>query len=354
MELMKHIPQLVMVGLLLLFLGCVRPFDLDVVSNQEPQLVVEGFVNDADEVFTVRLRTSSNIDGVEINTLGVNAQIQIISSDDEIIHLRELSPGLYRTDTAALIGRVGASYRLDIQLANGESYTSSMETIPEPVNISNARAEFVEFRGISDDRIPFVNYSHNIFTQLENTSENHFVRVVAAGWARVQIGYPLCGGFGGGGGPAGVPVCWSRRNPITRQISTFTNQGLTGSTYEVLADNVPVDFRDEYVADVFANAMSPEAFNYWEVAKSQIDRAEGIFDPPFAPVVGNIQNVNDPDEVILGYFHAYAKTSTRVCFNRERVPVFTTIPIIDCNNTCLNFFSPAVVELPFNREEFCP
>lgn len=345
-----------LIGVILFWVsGCVQPFDIGIVTNPTPQLVVEGSVNDANEVVTVRLRTSGSFNGVEENTLGLDAQVQIVSGTDEIFHLNEVFPGVYRTDTAALIGTVGESYTLRIQLANGESYTSTAETIPEPVNVSQGRAELVENRGITDDRIPFVEYSHNVFAQLDNTEEDHFVRVVAAGWARAQIDYPLCGGFtGNANGPAGPTICWSRRNPITSQINTVTNQAVTGSKYEIIADNVPFDFRDAYVADVFANAMSPEAFAYWELAKTQINRAGGVFDPPFAPVVGNIRNVNRPEEVVLGYFHAYAQTSTRVCFDRAGTPGFINIPIIDCLNTCTQFYRPAVFELPFDLDDSCP
>ncbi len=340
----------------LFLLGCVEPFDIGGNPNPGAQLAVEGFVNDVDEVFTVRLRTVSTFDGVEVNALGSNAQIQIVSGSEEIIHLQEVSSGVYRSDSAALTGMVGESYTLRIQLANGESYVSSTETIPEPVNIGESRVDLVENRGEDDDRVPFVQYSHNIFTTLENTAEDHFVRVVTSGWARVQVGYPLCGGFGGGdSGPAGLPVCWARRNPITREITTITNQGLAReSKYEVLAGNLIADTRDKLVAEVSANAMSSTAFNFWEIAKVQTQSTGGIFDPPFAPIVGNIRNVNDPDEVVLGYFHAYAKTTTRVCVDRQFIPIDVEIPIIDCNNTCIRFYSPATFELPFDESEVCP
>lgn len=334
--------------------SCVQPFDIGVDVNSTPQLVVEGSVNDVDEVFTVRLRTSSDFEGIGENILGVNARVQIVSGNEEITHLNEEFPGIYRTDTAALIGRVGESYTLQIQLANGESYSSTVETIPAPVGISQGRAELVENRGVSDDFIPFVEYSHNVYAQLDNTSNDHFVRVTAAGWVRAQIDYPLCGGFTGDtNAPAGLTVCWARRNPITSQINTATNQAVAGSKYEVLVDNVPFDFRDAYIADLYASAMSPEAFAYWELARIQISRAGGVFDPPFAPVTGNIRNVNHPDEIVLGYFHAYAQTTTRVCFSRAGIPGFVNIPIIDCQNTCTQYYRPAVFELPFDTEGLC-
>lgn len=290
---------------------------------------------------------------MESNNLGTGAQVQVVSGSGEVTTFNEVRPGIYHTDTAALVGIVGESYTLQVQLGNGESYISSTETIPDPVRVDEPRVEFLEVRGIGDDRIPFVQYGHNLYASLENTSRDHFVKVVASGWWRVEVAYGLCGGFDGTGGPAGPTICWARRNPISPQINLATNQGLSGSQYEILAENIPLDFRAKYIADVSANAMSPEAFSYWQRAKTQLDRGGGIFDVPFVAVVGNIRNVNDPSESVLGYFHAYAKTTTRLCFDRVDAPVPESIPGVQCFVTCVDHWRPAVFELPFDQEEIC-
>lgn len=330
------------------------PIALDLSEDLPTQLVVEGSINTEDELFTVSLRTTGSFVGVEENTLGIDAEVEVISEKGEVTHFREIRPGVYRTDSAALIGRVGESYTLRIVLANGESYISSTETIREPVIVSDPRAELSVVRGLSDELIPFVNYSHKIHVSLENTDKDHFVRVVTGGWSRVQVAYGLCGGFDGTGGPAGAAVCWASRRPVSPQINTATNQGLSGTQYEILADDVPLDFRDKFVADISVLSMSPEAFNYWETAKSQLDQGGGIFDPPFASVVGNIRNVNDDSESVLGYFHAYGKSTIIFCFDRAGTLAPVNVPGIPCEVTCVQFWRPAVFDLPFNQNELCP
>ena len=101
--------------------------------------------------------------------------------------------------------------------------------------------------------------------------------------------------------------------------------------------------------------MSLEAFAYWEQARVQLARGGGVFDPPFAPVVGNIRNVNDPSEVVLGYFHAYSQTMSRYCYGREGLAGAFEIPIFPNGSTtlCTDYYAPAVFELPFD-DGICP
>lgn len=339
---------------LIIATACVDPIEVERQSASTSQLVVEGWINDVDDVFTISLSTSSTLDGVEPNALGQGADVRIATGNGQVVNLREIIPGKYITAFGELRGAVGESYTLMIDLQNGSSYQSTEVTMPEPVNVAEGRAELNEQRGETDDGIPFVAYSHDVMAQLENTEVDHFVRIESRGWANLRVDYPLCGGFDGSGGPAGDLTCWALRDPIQRDIVTVSNVGLSGVNYEVPVVNIPVDFRANYITEVIVNAMSIEAFRYWEVAKGQLNRGGGIFDPPFAPVVGNIQNVDDPQEVVLGYFHAYSQTMTRVCFSRGGVPGTFPVPVIACDLTCTDVYAPAVFELPFDDEDFCP
>ncbi len=51
-------------------------------------------------------------------------------------------------------------------------------------------------------------------------------------------------------------------------------------------------------------SISKRNFEYLDVLRSQTAFVGSIFDPPPAPIVGNIFNVNDSDEVVAGYFSA--------------------------------------------------
>lgn len=326
-------------------IGCVEPIDIDTDDDQGRQLVVEGWVNNVNDIVVVRLLTST-VSGVGENTLGAGATVSIVTGSGRRVLVEEFTPGLYATLADPLAGEVGESYQLEIQLADGRSYESEVVTIPEPLAFGQIRDEFVENSGTTDEGVEFVNYAHDIFTELRNTEEQHFVQLIARGWSNLRVDYEFT--------PAGPLTCWQRQDPVNREIVLATNTGLSGDFYESLVTRVPVDFRGNYVVEITANTMSAEAFAFWSEAKAQLDRGGGVFDPPFAPVVGNIRNVTDPEEVVLGFFHAYGYSSSRHCYSRLGVPGQFRIPIIPNSVTlCTDIYEPAVFELPFG-DEICP
>lgn len=327
-----------------ILLGCVEPITIDSIGEAEGQLVIEGWINDVDEVVFVSLGTSTS-DGVGENTLGVGAIVTIADNSGNTSLLDEVFPGLYATVSDSLMGVVGESYTLNVFLKDGRSYASDPVTIPTPVEFGETRDEPIESRGLTDDRIPFVSYSNDIFTQLRNTADEHFVQIETRGWANVRVDYQL--------EAPGPLTCWQIRDPVKREITLATNSGINRDAYEIEVTNVVVDSRMNYIIDIYANAMSREAFVFWSEAQRQLGRGGGVFDPPFAPVVGNIRNVDDPEEVVLGYFHAYARTMTRYCFSREGVPGNFEIPIVGASVLCTDFYAPAVFELPFDDDDLC-
>lgn len=53
-----------------------------------------------------------------------------------------------------------------------------------------------------------------------------------------------------------------------------------------------------------------------------VNNTGSVFDTPPAPIRGNIQNVNDPDEVVLGNFEVANVKLTRIYTTQADVPFF--------------------------------
>lgn len=345
-------PFRLLILLSVLLTNCTEPIDLG-TNLSGRQLVLEGSINDVDSIHVVRLSTSS-FDGVGENTMGRNAQVTITELESGEVHtLNEVFPGRYETTPWELWGVVGQSYRLEITLANGQAFASSDVIIPEPVSIFDTQVELNEERGTLDDGTPVVQYSHEVFVDIENTEEEHYVQIESQGWAQLLVDYGLCDEVLGGFGIPGELSCWQFREFIESNINTATNSGVDANVYRVSGVVIPFDFRAGYVAEIFVNSMSLEAFVYWETARTQLQRNGGIFDPPFPPIVGNVINTNGNADPVLGYFHAYAQSFARTCFDREGIPGMLGVPILDCMTTCEQFWAPAVFELPFDVQT-CP
>lgn len=84
----------------------------------------------------------------------------------------------------------------------------------------------------------------------------------------------------------------------------------------------PYDSRLPYYLQVEQYSMNETAYEFWRRASELINNSGGVFDKPPVTVRGNMRNVADPDEQVLGYFGASAVSAKSVYFRRDQIPTF--------------------------------
>jgi hypothetical protein len=62
------------------------------------------------------------------------------------------------------------------------------------------------------------------------------------------------------------------------------------------------DTGDVYLVEL--SSISPEGYKFLEILQQQTVQVGSTFDPPPAPIFGNIVNADDPNRLGLGYFFA--------------------------------------------------
>lgn len=337
--------------ILVAFAGCTELISLDTPDTNR-QLVVDGSVNNLNEGSWVKLSTStSGLDAVGSNTLGQNASVSIIHEDRAFAY-EEVEPGSYFLSPEVLQGRVGETYSLRIVTSDNRIYESEQVTIPEPVEIVSSRAALVELDSETDNGLAFIEYYHDVFVEFANGSNDQFLKIDNKGFAEVFVDYnlPFCGFTQElPRGPAAGLNCWSLRDPISSEIQLTSNVGLDrNGNYEAKGVRVPFQYRARYVTTLTAHNMSAGSFSYWEKVQRQLESVGGPFDPPIEPLIGNLRNIEDAEDVVLGYFHAYGSSVENTCFDRFDVPDNSTVPIIPfpCLTTCAEFWAPATFDDP--------
>ena len=318
-----------------LLISCLQEVNFNASEDTE-QLVVEACISNKPESYRVKLTTLGELNSNATNTLGPNAVVTISEIDGSTVQLKETNiAGEYQTQPGEIVGEVGRSYQLRVQLNNGDVYQSSVEVLPEPIQIANSEVEFVEEFIEQSSGINRRSIHHDIDIEIENTDSQQFFKVENSGWAMVEIGYGTCEPS-----PPWPVFCWQYRDPaIGNSIEIGTNLGLQNNNYKQRVLSVPVDFKHEYVAIIELKAMSLSSYNFWAQLKDQLARPGGLFDRPFAPIAGNIANV-DGGPLALGYFHAYAVTEEIVCFSRADAQVSVSIPGIGCFDQCIEIWGP--------------
>jgi hypothetical protein len=67
-------------------------------------------------------------------------------------------------------------------------------------------------------------------------------------------------------------------------------------------------------------SLTQQAYDYWENVKEQLEGAGSIFSPPPSQIIGNVYNIDDDTELVLGYFQVSAVTEKRFFIARGEVP----------------------------------
>ena len=64
-------------------------------------------------------------------------------------------------------------------------------------------------------------------------------------------------------------------------------------------------------------SMTEEEYNYWKNISAIINRDGSLFDPPPGTVRGNLYNIDNEDDLILGYFSVSAVEYKRYFTNSD-------------------------------------
>jgi hypothetical protein len=115
-------------------------------------------------------------------------------------------------------------------------------------------------------------------------------------------------------------------------------------------------FLSRHYFNVRQLSIDKEAYEYWRKVRELVNNTGSVFDTPPAPIRGNLFNVNDPEEVVLGYFEVAKANVSRIYTTRADVPFFleeicTYVPgkrATEYKPTCLscNAFPNSTSELP--------
>ena len=74
----------------------------------------------------------------------------------------------------------------------------------------------------------------------------------------------------------------------------------------------PLDFcLDRHYFTTLSHSITKEAYDFWNQVDVLTNASGSIFDLPPARIEGNFFNVNDPDEIVLGFFEVANTTLDR-------------------------------------------
>lgn len=312
---------------LLLLVGCVEQYAPDVIEGPNNYLVVDGLIN-GNGVTTVKLSRTQNISEESFPLLESGATLLLEEEQGVQYTLLETAPGTYVSNRLSL--DINKKYRLYIRLPSGQEYASEFVDVKPTPPIDE-----VGWQALDNELQLYVN---------TNDPENntHYYRwEYEATWAYTSafqsvIKYDEASGkivprtrF-----DEDIYRCW--RTEKSTDIKLGTSAKLSQdviSEYPIL--KLPSDseeLRIKFSLLVKQYALTQEAYQYWETLRKNTESIGTLFDPLPSQLTGNVHNLADAAEPVIGYVGASAVQEKRVFVSRDELPkdwrkFFPTCPI---------------------------
>jgi len=304
--------KFLLLSCLALLASCVEEIPIEPGSFEEA-IIVEATITD--EMKTQQIKLSKTIPlNAEDDNLISNAEVKVIGNVE--YDFEEVEPGVYQsTSPFAAIPEVG--YQLLIMI-DGQVYESTPTFLPEQVEIEEVKADRIDVEGQDGVAITLSNQATTdtpVFYRFEYTETFKFTSNFDTASDLIVVDGDLLV----------VPklreeyTCY-RTNESKDIILANTNALSENSVSDLLLkfiNSTDPRLSRRYSILVSQYSISRDAYTYFEILK-ELSGSDNVFaqsQPGF--FAGNISNVNDEEEKIVGFFDVSSVSTKRIYFNYE-------------------------------------
>ncbi len=263
----------------ILFWSCTEPFDDVKKVSTESRIVVESFISDVDN-FSVRLTETTDFPSTEDIPAISGAEVYIINDLEDTVSLTENTDGKYESSEVGVVDR---SYKLRLVIG-AKTYESPFVKLLAPVTIDDLYIkqdpdqddEYFAFACIEDDANSsdfyvwfYDTYKKDGTGQIDENKTDISFNVFND---RLFNGFSSC-----------------LQDSLTPQVNNLAFESI--DTFLVL---------QQYHVD-------KDASIFWAKMALQTQFVGGPFDVPPSPIVGNVRNIENQNDYLLGYFMVAGK-----------------------------------------------
>lgn len=329
--------------LLFLLAACIEPYSAEIEEGAQ-LLTVDGFISSAPGPHSIKLTRSDTYGSVFEGLIRPVSNATVIVRDDlgKVTFLSEDAEdrGVYYTP-ANFSAEIGRAYTLQIQLVDGKVYTSFPERVesgPELKNISvdvlkiavegeiNERSGVQLIAEIDDpsDQNNFYYYRTGESTYVLKTRPDLFTpRPSETNPSRDPQPKDCC------------ITCFRTELLGNQGIYLAQDDNFNGLSTKIPAGFIEDDgnrFVETYRTVLSQLSISQDAYRFLRLVKQQVEISGSVFDPPPANIRGNMISLDNPEEVVLGYFLAAGETRKTIYIDGNQLDFRQPVTIIpdDC------------------------
>jgi hypothetical protein len=302
--------------LLLVFIisTCIDPFDPN-LKGREALLAVDGLLTNENHSYTVKLSKTTPFQIDELVMVS-GAFLTITDQNGIESRLSEVASGIYKTDSLSFKGEAGNTYTLYIRTKEGTEYRSDPSTMyaVHPID-SIFYLKDQEFINNNTEILEGI----RIFLNSENTGGGMYFRWIYDEWWKFDIPNPKMYNYIDQNNIPKVDtlkkVCFTHHGSdeiiIHSGESTVTNR-IEKEPILFVASDQSDRLLKQYCINIKQLSLSLPEFQFWEQLKETNEGGGDIFDKQPFSISGNIHNISNPGESVLGYFQVSAVEEKRI------------------------------------------
>lgn len=317
----KNIAIIVLL-LLVVTMRCKEKYDSGITYPNTGYLVVEGFINSGPGTTSIRLSRTVKLPDATSIKFEAGATVRVEGNDNSNYPLSSQGSGLYGAGTLPL--NDARKYRLYIKTSNGKEYRSDFMSVirtPKIDSISWTReANGVEVHINTHD----VNNKTWYYTwNYEETWEFRSTYVPV-------LKYRL----DASGAIAGIQYIYPNQSADTTGYRCWQYQNstniLTGSSKKLSRDEIHLPLIDIeetswklselYSVKVYQHGVSEQGFDFLQRMKKNTQQVGSIFDAQPSELNGNVHNIADPLEQVIGFVDVADAQEMRIFIDARDVP----------------------------------
>jgi len=292
--------------------GCQKPIDLKATTTNANILVVEGLINSGTDSTKIKLsrtviignKTAANPEGL--------AAVSIETAQATVVVLKEIAKGTYATPVLNLDRT--KQYRLRIKLANGQIYLSDLVDVKITPPIDSIGYT------IKNNGIQIYANTHD-----DTNNSRYYLYTYAETWrfnAKYFSNYVTNGsGLGRRTQAQYVDECFGNGELYNIMLNSTTalSRDVTYQFPLVFIDGTSEKLGIKYSILVTQTTLTKEAYAFWGNLKKS-NELGGIFDTQPTQLIGNIHNLTDATEPVIGYISAGTTQTKRIYINKSELP----------------------------------
>lgn len=306
---------------LLFWLGaCVKPYNPETIQI-EPLLVVDGIVTDQVGQTNISLTQTADYKANSVNLTVQKATVTVTDNTGQVIPFKEVRAGYYQPQQTGWKGTPGRTYTLNIATAEGKKYRSQPDLLKPVPPIDTVYYQYSR-SSIPGTQAYDKGFDVYVDTKDAETPGDYYrwdwqafepllyceIQITRNSRTGVETQTPLtC-----------CTNCWDIKRCYAC-VTTMSDKLVNGkkiSRQPVL--RAPFESVSRYYVEVTQYSMSEAAFLYWKTVRDIASNTGGIFDAAPLTIGGNVANITNPDERVLGYFGASGASTKAIYIDRTK------------------------------------